>query len=91
MNSGLIRGGTEQGSDVGISLQSAATSVVNPGTIESTGGGGDAVFVSSDFGTAATLRIENHRTIRGVTADGRDASANTRDALFVTHTGLITG
>ncbi|MGL4322244.1 MAG: hypothetical protein ACRCS3_15405, partial [Paracoccaceae bacterium] len=91
MNSGVIRAGFGFGVFGTVFLGNAVTTIVNSGTIEYLGVEGDAIRIDSDFGTAGTIRIENHGTIRSLNGIGITAFENDRDGMFITNTGLITG
>jgi Ca2+-binding RTX toxin-like protein len=64
---------------------------MNTGTIEGLGFGGDAIRLETGFLGAATIRIENHGTLRSQTAAAIDGTFNTRDGLFLLNTGLVVG
>jgi Ca2+-binding RTX toxin-like protein len=95
VNSGRITGGTGPGDGSeeghGIQLYSATTTIMNTGTIEGLGFGGDAIRLETGFLGAATIRIENHGTLRSQTAAAIDGTFNTRDGLFLLNTGLVVG
>ncbi len=97
INSGVIRAGTGIGDivsgSIAIVLQNATARITNTGLIEcvSRQPGGRAILIDADIGAAGTVVIENAGTIRSQSTVAIDASLNTRDGLFITNTGLITG